>query len=116
MSRGLGHSVLYAVDTHEALFTRHAHAEGESIVAGAAVHVEPIAPERPQSMIGDLGKGTDERVRKTERQEAELPAVRVSAQHQIRLAIGQMPERSGIVEQHEAEVPGEARVLCADIL
>ena len=68
-------------------------------------------------MIGNaISEEPQERPLEPETQEADLPAVRMSRQHEVPVPGGQVAKRAWIVEEHDAQRPGRSRVLEASAL
>ena len=66
------------VHPQQALLRGDAEAEREAVVARAAVHVEPVAPARPEAVVGHVREEAERRPGRAEAHEAELAAVRVA--------------------------------------
>ena len=68
-------------------------------------------------MVRDLDpKEAKERPREAQAHEPHLPSVGVPRQHEIAFALGEMPERARIVEEHDSGHSGPSRVPQADAL
>jgi hypothetical protein len=99
-----------------ALLARHAYAQRKSIMSRAPMHVESITAQCPQTVIGDLRKGTDKRVWQAKHQQAELPSVCVSAENEVRFAIGNMTKCARIMQKNNSLVPLNARMALENAL
>src|SRR5690242_5130712 len=97
----------------DALLGRDAEAEREAVVAGTAVNVEAIGAAGPEAVIGDLREQADDGRLDPEAEQPELASVGVAREDEIAFAYRQMAEGAGIVEQHQPERAGHARVLFA---
>ena len=103
-----------SVDAQHALLRRHAEAEREAVVAGAAVDVHAVGAARPEAVIGDaLAEEAQERPREAEAEQPDLAAVGVAREDEVRLARREVLERARIVEEHDARRAGLARMLGA---
>ena len=81
------------------------------------MHVHPVSTARPEAMVGDLDpEEPQEGPRQAQADEPDLSAVRVTGQDEIALALRQVSERSGIVQEDDARGACLARVLPAHAL
>src|SRR5882672_2428070 len=105
---------LQRVHGEEALLGRNADPQRKAVVPGAAMDVEPIFPERPEAVIRQRREGTHDGSLEPEPEKAELAAMGVAAQHEIRGALRDVTETARIVQHRDPQLAVAARMLGAD--
>src|SRR4051812_3290269 len=78
------------------------------------MHVQAIVTARPKAMIRAGHEDAQQGPLQAQTHQADLAAVRVSREDEIRFALWQVTERARIVQKHDAQAAGNSRVAGGD--
>src|SRR6478752_3419367 len=77
------------------------------------MNVQAIVAASPKTVIWSFDEDAHHRPIKAEADQADLAAVCVPRQREIRFALRQMAEGTWVVQEHDSEVTGDSRMLGA---
>src|SRR5437868_6407949 len=98
----------------QTLFGRYAEPQREPVMTRSSMDVQAVGSSCPESVVGQRRtEEAEERPRRSDAQEPDLTTVRVTREDEIGFAFGQMAEGPRIMEHHQSQVIGKARVLGA---